>query len=87
MTLEREVVERYATVQVGKDGLAVFVDGEKEIALGVEGEAGDVASVSEGEGMRLVAEQESQYGYMRLLWKNECALDKIKHGHSVADGR
>lgn len=74
-TFEGEVVERYATVEVCKNSLAVFVDREEEIALGVQGKAGDVTAMSEGEGMRLVAGTESQYDCMRLRLQEEGALD------------
>jgi hypothetical protein len=54
--LEREVVEGYATVEVGENGLSVFVDGEEQVAFGVQGETGDVATMGEREGMRLVVD-------------------------------
>lgn len=42
-------------MEVGKNGLSVFVDGDEEIAFGIQGDTGDVAAVGEGEGMRFVA--------------------------------
>lgn len=86
-TFEGEVVERYATVEVCKNSLAVFVDCEEEIALGVQGKAGDVTAMSEGEGMRLVATTEGQYDCMRLQLEEEGALDEVKDSDAIADGR
>jgi hypothetical protein len=48
---EGEVVEHYAAGYVCENGAAIFVDGEEEVSAGVEGEAGDVFAVGEGEGM------------------------------------
>jgi hypothetical protein len=42
-------------VEVGENGLSVFVDGEKKITFGVQGNTGDVAAMGEGESMRFVA--------------------------------
>ena len=42
-------------MEVGEDSLSVFVDGEEEVAFGVQGETRDVAAMGEGKCMRFVA--------------------------------
>lgn len=44
-----------ATWNVGEDGMAILVDGEKKIASWSETEAGDVLAVGKWKGMRLIA--------------------------------
>lgn len=58
--LEGEVVEHHAALEVGQYGLAIFVDGEEEVALRGQADAGNVLAVGEGEGMRLVPGSSSQ---------------------------
>jgi hypothetical protein len=53
---------------MGENGLSVFVDGEKKIALRVQCDTGDVAAMGEGEGMRFVA----SIRVSTWLWKGEC---------------
>jgi hypothetical protein len=42
------MVKDYAAGNVCEDCAAVFVDGEEEVAAGVEGETSDVFAVGEG---------------------------------------
>ena len=42
-------------MEVGENSLSVFVDGEEEVAFGVQGETRDVAAMGEGKGMRFIA--------------------------------
>ena len=49
------MVEDDSTWDVGKDGTAIFVDGEEEVAARVQCEARDVLSVGEREGVGLGA--------------------------------
>ena len=48
---EGEVVEHDAARHIGEDRAAIFVDGEEEVAAGIQCEAGDVLSVGEGQGV------------------------------------
>jgi hypothetical protein len=53
---------------MGENGLSVFVDGEKKVALGVQGDTRDVAAMGEGEGMRFVA----NVRVSTCVWTGEC---------------
>jgi hypothetical protein len=48
LAAEGEVVEYDSAGDVGEDGAAIFVDGEKQVAARVQCEAGDVASMRKG---------------------------------------
>ena len=47
--LEIEVVEDCAAAEVGKEGAAVFVDGDEDVRVGAEGDGRDILSVLEWE--------------------------------------
>lgn len=44
-----EVVEDCAAAEVGKEGAAVFVDGDEDVRIGAEGDGRDVLSILEWE--------------------------------------
>lgn len=52
---EGEVVQRDPSREVCEDGAAIFVYGEDEIALWVEGKAADVLAMRERKSVRFVA--------------------------------
>lgn len=54
--LEREMVDTNSSCYIGQYGLAIFVDGQKEVSLGRESYPRNVLSMCEGEGVGLVAE-------------------------------
>lgn len=54
--LEGEVVYGDSSVDVGQDGLAIFVDCEEQVALGCKAYPRDILPVGKGKGIGFVAE-------------------------------
>lgn len=52
---EGEVVDGDPTLDIGKNRMAIFVNGEEEVALGCEADAGNVFAVGKGQSMGFVA--------------------------------
>lgn len=51
------MVENYSSLDAREDRLTIFVDREKEVALGSKADPRDVLSVGKREGVRLVTER------------------------------
>jgi hypothetical protein len=68
-TFEREMVQSYPPLQVGKDRSSIVVDGEQKVSLRGEGYPRDVLPVGVAEGVRCVA------GQVRLTWRKRLKGD------------
>jgi len=51
---EREVVDGYPAGDVGEDRMAIFVDGEEDVAAGCQTEPRDVLAMRKGQRVRFV---------------------------------
>lgn len=51
---EREVVDGYPSRDICQDRVAIFVDGQEEVAAGCKADTSNVFAMSEGEGVRFI---------------------------------
>jgi hypothetical protein len=55
------VVDRYPSRDIGQDRVAIFVDGQEEVAAGCKADTSNVFAMSEGEGVRFIPERIVSY--------------------------
>jgi hypothetical protein len=87
-TLEGHVINDNASLEIGQDSVAIFVDSEKQIPLRVEIESNDVFAVEEGQGVGFIAAAVLKKRTNKIL-KNRSMdiLDQVKNSDPVAYGR
>ena len=67
--------------------MAIFVDGEQEVALRGEAQSGNVFTMSEWERIRFVAAKCQYLKDADLIHVVVNSLDKVENSHTIADGR
>ena len=72
------MIECYPTRNIGEDSLAIFVDGQQEVAARVECQSSNVSPMRKREGVRFGAGDSISYSNLGLFGKFTTYLTKSK---------